>query len=125
MVTEHPVIMTVPSNMGFKRARPLFSKIHNLLVNVGGGIVQWNKSLIRPGGLRGGRAALFVTGRVGYAWTRTIAVVWLRKCPGLSVGQQPQAAKVPEVTLATDTVLHGARRSLNVQQVDATSSFKA
>ncbi|KAF8498514.1 hypothetical protein F5888DRAFT_1689610 [Russula emetica] len=43
-------------------------------------------------------AFIFVTGRIGCARTRAMAVVWLRKCPGLSVGRQPQTAKLLKVT---------------------------
>jgi hypothetical protein len=41
-----------------------------------------------------------------------MAVVWLRKCPGLSVGQQSQTAKVPKVTSAPSARIYRLTPSL-------------
>ena len=61
---------------------------HDRINIVGGGIVQWNKSLG------------FVTGRVGYSRTLATAANAL----GLLVRQQPQTNKVPRVTSTPSAV---------------------
>ena len=75
-----------PSNLVLNVLDPCLPRIHSPFNIGGGGNVQWIKSSIRPSQTRMGFCLCFCT--------------CLRKCPGLSVGQQPQTAKGPDVTSA-------------------------